>query len=44
MVSLSSRNGFVLFTNSDHGMPLAATLAHSAIPAEHGVFRFSMLG
>jgi hypothetical protein len=25
-------------------MPLAATLAHSAIPAEHGVFRFSMLG
>lgn len=44
MVSLSSRNGFVLFTNSESGMPLAATLARSAIPAEHGVFRFSMLG
>lgn len=44
MVSLSSRNGFVLFTNSDHGMPLAAPLAHSTIPAAHGVFRFSMLG
>ncbi len=44
MVSLSSRNGFVLFTNNDHGMPLAATLAHSTIPAAHGVFRFSMLG
>ena len=44
MVSLSSRNGFVLFTNSDHGMPLAATLAHATIPAEHRVFRFSMLG
>ncbi len=44
MVSLSSRNGFVLFTNNESGMPLAATLARSAIPAEQGVFRFSMLG
>lgn len=43
MVSLSSRNGFVMFTNSDRGMPLAATLAHATIPAEHGVFRFPML-
>jgi CubicO group peptidase (beta-lactamase class C family) len=44
MVSLSSRDGFVLFTNNDRGMPLAATLAHATVPAEHGVFRFSMLG
>jgi len=43
MVSLSSRNGFVLFSNNERGMPLAATLARSIIPAEHGVFRFSML-
>ena len=44
MVSLSSRNGFVLFTNSADGMPLAAPLAQATIPAEHRVFRFSMLG
>lgn len=44
MVSLSSQNGFVLLTNNERGMPLAATLAHSTIPAEHGVFRFYMLG
>ncbi len=43
MVSLSSRNGFVLFTNSADGMPLAAPLAQATIPAGHGVFRFSML-
>jgi len=44
MVSASSGNGFVLFTNSERGMPLAAALAHSTIPADHGVFRFYMLG
>jgi CubicO group peptidase (beta-lactamase class C family) len=44
MVSVSSGNGFVLLTNSERGMPLAASLAHSTIPAEHGVFRFYMLG
>ena len=44
MVSASSRNGYVLFTNSERGMPLAASLARSTIPAEHGVFRFHMLG
>ena len=43
MVSASSGNGYVLFTNSERGMPLAAALAHSTIPAEHGVFRFHML-
>ncbi len=44
MVSASSKNGYVLFTNSERGMPLAASLARSTIPAEHGVFRFHMLG
>ncbi len=43
MVSVSSRNGYVLFTNSERGMPLAAPLARSTVPAEHGVFRFHML-
>lgn len=43
MVSLSSKNGFVLFTNSERGMPLAASLSQSTIPAEHGVFHFYML-
>lgn len=44
MVSVASRNGFVLLTNSERGMPLAASLAHATVPAEHGVFRFSALG
>jgi hypothetical protein len=42
-MSASSGNGFALFTNSERGMPLAAALAHSTIPAEHGVFHFYML-
>jgi CubicO group peptidase (beta-lactamase class C family) len=44
MVSASSGNGYVLLTNSERGIPLAASLAGSTIPAEHGVFRFHMLG
>jgi CubicO group peptidase (beta-lactamase class C family) len=44
MVSASSGNGFVLLTNSERGMLLAASLARSTVPAEHGVFRFHMLG
>ncbi len=43
MVSATSGYGYVLFTNSERGMPLAARLAHLTIPAEHGVFRFYML-
>lgn len=43
MMSASTGNGFVLLTNSERGMPLAASLAHSTIPAQHGVFRFHML-
>lgn len=44
MTSVSSGDGFVLLTNSEDGMPLAASLARSIIPAKHGVFRFHMLG
>jgi CubicO group peptidase (beta-lactamase class C family) len=44
MVSASSRNGFVLLTNSERGMPLAASLARSTVPTAHGIFRFHMLG
>lgn len=44
MVSATSRDGFVVLTNSDKGMALAAPLARAAVPGEHGVFRFSMLG
>lgn len=43
MVSVSSGNGFVLLTNSERGMPLAAPIARSIIPAEHGVFRVRVL-
>ena len=43
MLSVSSGDGFVLLTNSTRGMPLAAALARSTMPAEHGVFRFGML-
>ena len=44
MVSLTSGDGFVLLTNSERGMPLAAPLAQATVPADHGVFRFHMLG
>jgi len=44
MVSVASKGGFILLTNSEHGLPLAAVLARTTIPAEHGVFRFHMLG
>ena len=44
IVSASTGKGYVLLTNSERGMPLAAPLARTTIPAEHGVFRFHMLG
>lgn len=44
MVSVASGNGFVLLTNSERGMPLAAPLARATVPADHGVFRFHMPG
>jgi CubicO group peptidase (beta-lactamase class C family) len=43
MLSSSSKSGFVLLTNSERGIPLAAPLARSIIPAEHGAFRFQQV-
>ncbi len=44
MISATSRDGFVLLTNSDKGMALAAPLARMVIPGDHGAFRFPMVG
>ena len=41
MASVTSKDGFVILTNSEHGMPLAASVARSVLPAEHNAFRFS---
>ncbi|MFT4090164.1 MAG: serine hydrolase domain-containing protein [Asticcacaulis sp.] len=43
MVSVVSGDGFVILTNSERGMPLAASLARAVIPADHGAFRFSLV-
>lgn len=43
MLSAATGDGFVLLTNSERGMPLAAALARQVLPARHGVFRFGML-
>jgi hypothetical protein len=43
MIYGSTKNGFVLLTNSARRMPLAAPLASSIVSAEHKVFRFQML-
>jgi CubicO group peptidase (beta-lactamase class C family) len=44
MVSAKSKDGFVIFTNSERGMPLAVPLAYQVLPTEHNAFRFSMVG
>lgn len=44
MVSLSSHDGIVVFTNSDEGMPLAKALVQSALPDAHGAFKFGLVG
>jgi CubicO group peptidase (beta-lactamase class C family) len=41
MASVTSKDGFVILTNSERGMPLAASVAQSVLPAEHNAFRFS---
>lgn len=41
MASATSKDGFVVFTNSDAGMPLAASIAQRVLPVEHNAFRFS---
>lgn len=40
MASTVSKNGFVVLTNSERGMPLAASIARAVLPAEHNAFRF----
>lgn len=44
MVSPTTRDGFVLLTNSDRGMALAAPLAQRVLPGEHSVFQSPLLG
>lgn len=41
MASVTSKDGFVILTNSERGMPLAASVAQSVLPVEHNAFRFS---
>lgn len=41
MASVESRDGFVVLTNNEHGMPLAASIAQRVLPSEHNAFRFS---
>lgn len=43
MFSPSSGDGFVIFTNSERGMPLAVPLAHWVLPSDHNAFRFGMV-
>lgn len=40
MFSAATRDGFVVLTNSERGMPLAVPLARQSLPGEHSVFRF----
>ncbi len=44
VVSPASKDGFVIFTNSDRGMALAVPLANQVLPMEHNAFRFRMVG
>jgi CubicO group peptidase (beta-lactamase class C family) len=41
MASVTSRDAFVILTNSERGIPLAASVAQSVLPAEHNAFLFS---
>lgn len=43
MAATTSRNGVVIFTNSDLGLEVALPLVQAALPGEHGAFRFRML-
>ncbi|XLZ69953.1 serine hydrolase domain-containing protein [Massilia sp. SR12] len=40
MANTVSKDGFVVLTNSEKGMPLAASIAHAVLPVEHNAFRF----
>lgn len=39
MASTGTRDGFVLLSNSERGMPLAVALAQAVLPGEHAAFR-----
>lgn len=41
MASVTSKDGLIILTNSERGMPLAASVARSVLPAEHNACRFS---
>lgn len=43
MLSVTTGDGFVLLSNDENGLRLAASLAQATFPGEHGVFRFYML-
>lgn len=43
MASVASGDGFVVLTNSENGMPLAASIANSILPVEHSAFRFPLV-
>ena len=43
MASVKSKDGFAIFTNSERGMPLAASVAQSVLPADHGAFRLPLV-
>ncbi|WP_426318159.1 serine hydrolase domain-containing protein [Pseudoduganella sp. R-43] len=40
MASTTTKDGFVVLTNSERGMPLAASIAQQVLPSDHGAFRF----
>ncbi|WP_426338160.1 serine hydrolase domain-containing protein [Pseudoduganella sp. S-14] len=40
MASTTTKDGFVVLTNSERGMPLAASIAQLVLPSDHGAFRF----
>lgn len=44
MASVVTKDGFVILTNNDRGMPLAASVAHTLSAVDHKVFQFSWLG
>lgn len=43
MLSLTSRDGVVVFTNSDEGMPVAKALIQAALPGAHEALRFGLV-
>jgi CubicO group peptidase (beta-lactamase class C family) len=44
MISAASKDGFVILTNSDNGMPLAVPVARTVFPGERQAFKFHLVG